>query len=140
MTALAANADRVRTGLGNTLRGDGGVAASTTIYKHSLVTLDAGVVTTVKGTSPNCVGYSKQKYDNSSGAASAITATYYYNDMIEIAASSVTNGHINTTMYAKDDNTVVPTATTGPAVGILKKLSGSTATVLVGVANPAAAP
>ena len=133
MAALTANADRIRTGVRNTLRDSAGVSASKTIYKHALVSLNGTTVEPSTGSSTNCVGYAKQKYDNGSGAASAITATWYFNDMIEITSSSVTNGNIGSTMYAKDDNMVVPTSTTGPAVGILKKLSGSTATVLVGV-------
>ena len=134
MAALTANADRKRTAVRNTLRGSAGAAASTTLYKHGLISLDnSGNAIATAGSSTNCVGYAKQKVDNSSGAAGDKTVTYFYNDAIEITSSSVTQGHVNKTLYAKDDNTVVPTATTGPAVGVLKKLSGTTATVLVGV-------
>ena len=133
MAALTANVDRKRSGLDNTLVGSAGVAASTTIYKHSLVSLDGGVLTTVKSTSPNCVGYSKKKYDNSSGAASAISGEYYYNDLVELTGTGVTAGSINKTVYAVDDNVVQDNPTGGVAAGLLKKLDGNTCTVLVGV-------
>lgn len=134
MTALAANVSRTRTAVGNSLKGSAGVAASTTIYKGSLVSIDgSGNLITTKATSNNCVGVALKKYDNSTGSAGDITGEYRYMEAQEVAVSTVTVGLLHQTMYAKDDNTVVATATTGPAAGILISLSGTNGMVMFGV-------
>lgn len=133
MTALSTDTYRNRSAVHNTIKGHANVAASTLIYGGSLVSLDgSGNAITTKATSTNCRGVALKRFDNSSGSAGDVVAEWREHELVDITSSSVTQGHINKTMYAKDDNTVVPTATTGPAVGMLKKLSGSTATVLVG--------
>ena len=134
MAALTANADRKRSPGATSRVGSKPVAASTQIYKHSLVSVDgSGNMITTKSTSNNCVGFSRKQYDNSSGSAGDLTAEYHYLEEVEITGSSVTAGHIHRTLYAKDDNLVVPTSTTGPAVGLLTNLVGTTCTVMVGL-------
>lgn len=134
MTALSANVQRKRRGVDQGHVGSAGVAASTKIFKGSLVSLDAsGNLITTKATSNNCVGYARQEYDNSSGSAGDVVGEYIWGDIVEIAVSTVTIGLVHRTMYAKDDNTVVSTATTGPAAGLLIDLtSASLGQVLLG--------
>lgn len=131
MAALTANADLKRHGTFARV-GSGGVAASTTIYRHGLLTLDGGVIKPLAGTSPNCVGFAKEKYDNSAGAASAVTAEFFYGQVVELASTGLTNGHIYTTVYGVDDATVDPNPTGSPAVGLLVNLVSGTAHVLIG--------
>lgn len=131
MTALAADAARDSRNLG--AKRQYLMAASTTIYKGSLVMINSSglaVPASAENGNNGCVGVATEQ------VTSAASGSYY----IEVqtgeflfAATSITQAMVNDLVYADDDNTVDETATQyDPTAGIITQfVSTTSAWVLV---------
>lgn len=123
------------------------VAASTKIYANSIVAVNSSgyAVPASADTTLRVVGRARAAYDNSSGAAGAITAeveigTFDYN--IDSGAGAVTSADVGSAVYAKDDNTISRGngGNTYPVAGFLMNVftppnsTSARAVVLVGFA------
>lgn len=104
MAALAA--DRQTASKSGELRGYP-VAASTTIYKGSLVALsDAGyAVAASDAANLRVVGVAFEKVDNSAGAAADKTVRVQAGRSFEFAATSITQAMLGDVMFVVDDQT-----------------------------------
>lgn len=107
------------------------VAASTTIYKGSMVCLDAnGYAVPAADTSgySNVVGVAREKVDNSTGSAGDKTVVCELG-VFKFAATSITQAMVGTTMYVEDDQTVddVAGVSNNIRAGILVEYISSTA-------------
>lgn len=95
------------------------IAASTKIYQGTLVGINTSGYAVPASALPalRIVGVADKKYDNSSGAASALTVTAKPGAYWFINGGDITDDHIGRVCYAADDQTVYlasgPTATPG---------------------------
>ena len=83
------------------------VAASTTIYKGSMVTLsDAGFAKPAADlANERVVGVADEKVDNSAGAAGALNVRVISGRAFRFAASSITQAMLGDPMFVVDDQT-----------------------------------
>lgn len=142
MTALADNYARRRHGADPILALSFaiGVAASTTIYKGSLVAINqaGNLVPASADASLHVVGVSEEKIDNSAGAAGDLTGTprrgvFYFTN--SATTDAVSDADIGRPCYVVDDNTVARTSNGGarPAAGIVAGVDSFGVAVEVGL-------
>lgn len=125
MVALAADAARNSRNLG--VKRQYLMAASTTIYRGSLVMINSsGLAVPAAAAASNlgCVGVA------TSGVVSASSGDYFVEVQegeFEFAGDSLGQDDVNKIVYADDDNTVDETgATNAPAAGVLTQYSSAT--------------
>lgn len=111
------------------------IAASTTIYKGTLVCLDsAGRAVPAADTAgySHVVGVAKDTYDNSSGAAGALDVEVL-TGVFKMTASSIALSQVMDALYVVDDQTVDETTTNDVFAGILVGyISATEGWILVG--------
>lgn len=112
------------------------VAASATIYKGSLIMMDAGYAAPAAASATNdgCWGVAVAGVDNSAGAAGAAYVLIQEGEFLfagDTLAAATSTGH---TIFADDDDTVDETqATNAPVAGkCVEYVSASLAWVAVG--------
>ena len=142
MTALSADFARRRMGVDPVIaiRLAIGVAASTTIYKGSLVALNqaGNAVPASADASLHIVGVSEDNVDNSAGSAGALTCTprkgvFYLSN--SSSTDAITDADIGRFCYAADDNTAARTSSGGirPVAGVVEGVDAFGVAVSVGL-------
>jgi len=140
MTALATDRNTVRAGRHmHDSPGKMGVKASTKVYAGSLVVEDAGVMAPGRtATGLTALGVARNQYDNTSGAANAITGEYDMGDFwfgTSSAGDAIAAADVGNTCYIVDDQTVAKTDGTGARSAAGKVIDvDSTLGVLVRIA------
>lgn len=115
------------------------VAASTIIYKGTMVMLDANgraiPAAVASGAGRPVVGVCREKADNSSGAAGAITVEVETGVVLMLndgTATIVSPTHLGQKCYVQDDQTVGIVATdAGPIAGIVEEVTSAGAYVRI---------
>ena len=104
------------------------VAATTTIYKGSMVAIDgSGYLVPASDTAGLVVvGVADEKVDNSAGANGDLNCRVLTGGTFKFAASSITQAMLGDMMYAVDDQTFDNTSANLIAVGILVKYESTT--------------
>ena len=106
------------------------VKASTTIYKGSLVGVDAtGYAVPMSDTSGlRMMGVATAGVDNSAGSSGDLNVKLDVQKVQKMACASATQAWVGVNVYAVDDNTValIATTTNGILVGVVTKFISAT--------------
>lgn len=136
MTALSADLAQARRGEGICFEHP--VAASTTIYKGSLVSLNSSgyAIPAADTASTTCVGVAEEKVDNSAGSAGDKNVVVRRMAEFEFATASLVLADVGKNCFVADDQTVGDAAaqTNDIKVGVVTQyVSATKVRVLVGV-------
>lgn len=130
----ALTADKSRSDAGNAVGFQVPVAASTTIYAGSIVSLDATgfAIPGADTTGTTCIGIAAEGVVNS-GADAAVNITVQSGQIETLNHTDLVQADVGKVVVIEDDNTVTDAAgaTNDIPAGVLLSISGSTCRVLV---------